>query len=179
MSEFVERPSRRILLKSLAGGAGLALAGSRIGDVLAQGVAPAVVTADKLRPQLPGGVMSGDVTATSGIVWSRTDRPSRMIVDYSTSERFQTFERRIGPAALESSDFTARLDLTGLPPGADLFYRVRFQDLADEKVLSEPVTGRLRTAALSADKPGHLRLFRRRGGPGLGHQRTLRRLSRV
>jgi alkaline phosphatase D len=153
MSECVERPSRRILLKTLAGGAGLALAGSRIGEVLAQGVAPAVVTADKLRPQLPGGVMSGDVTATSGIVWSRADRPSRMIVEYSTSERFQTFERRIGPAALESSDFTARIDLTGLPPGADLYYRVRFQDLANEKALSEPVTGRLRTAAVSPAKP--------------------------
>ena len=34
--------------------------------------------------------MSGDVTATSGIVWSRTDRPSRMIVEYSTSESFET-----------------------------------------------------------------------------------------
>lgn len=153
MPDPVEKLSRRILLKRLAGGAGLALAGSRIGDVLAQSVAPAVVTADKLRPLLPGGVMSGDVTASSAIVWSRTDRPSRMIVDYSTSESFKRFERRVGPAALESSDFTARIDLTDLPPGAEVFYRVRFQDLVNDKAFSEPVTGRLRTAALSADRP--------------------------
>lgn len=153
MPDPVEKLSRRILLKRLAGGAGLALAGSRIGDVLAQSVAPAVVTADKLRPLLPGGVMSGDVTASSAIVWSRTDRPSRMIVDYSTSESFKRFERRVGPAALDSSDFTARIDLTDLPPGAEVFYRVRFQDLVNDKAFSEPVTGRLRTAALSADRP--------------------------
>ncbi len=153
MPDPVEKLSRRILLKRLAGGAGLALAGSHIGDVLAQSVAPAAVTADKLRPLLPGGVMSGDVTASSAIVWSRTDRPSRMIVDYSTSESFKRFERRVGPAALDSSDFTARIDLTDLPPGADVFYRVRFQDLVNDKVFSEPVTGRLRTAALSADRP--------------------------
>ena len=97
--------------------------------------------------------MSGDVTASSAIVWSRTDRPSRMIVDYSTSESFKRFERRVGPAALDSSDFTARIDLTDLPPGAEVFYRVRFQDLVNDKVFSEPVTGRLRTAALSADRP--------------------------
>ncbi|SAL63851.1 Alkaline phosphatase D precursor [Caballeronia terrestris] len=153
MSEHVVRPSRRLLLKSLASGAGLALAGSRIGDVLAQGTAPAAVTSNRLRPLVPSGVMSGDVTATSGIVWSRADRPSRMIVEYSMSESFKSVERRIGPAALESSDFTARMDLTGLPPGADVFYRVRFQDLVNDKAFSEPATGRLRTATLSADRP--------------------------
>jgi alkaline phosphatase D len=145
MPDRIVKPSRRTLLKGLVSGTGLALTGAGLADALAQGVAPAVVTADKLRPQLPGGVMSGDVTATSGIVWSRTDRPARMIVEYSTSERFDTFQRRIGPAALDSSDFTARVDLTGLPPGADVFYRVRFQDLVDGK-------------AYQAD---HLRLLRR------------------
>ncbi|KMZ13898.1 Phosphodiesterase/alkaline phosphatase D [Candidatus Burkholderia humilis] len=97
--------------------------------------------------------MSGDVTATSGIVWSRADRPSRMIVEYSTSENFRTFQRRIGPSVLESTDFTGRIDLANLPPGADLFYRVRFADLVDGKALSEPVTGRMRTALIDANKP--------------------------
>ena len=153
MPDRIVKPSRRTLLKGLVSGTGLALTGAGLADALAQGVAPAVVTADKSRPQLPGGVMSGDVTATSGIVWSRTDRPARMIVEYSTSERFDTFQRRIGPAALDSSGFTARVDLTGLPPAADMFYRVRFQDLVDGKAYSEPVTGRLRTASLDANKP--------------------------
>ena len=153
MPDRIIKPSRRTLLKGLVSGTGLALTGAGLADALAQGVAPAVVTADKLRPQLPSGVMSGDVTATSGIVWSRTDRPARMIVEYSASESFRTIQRRIGPAALESSGFTARVDLTGLPPGADVFYRVRFADLVDGKAYSEPVTGRLRTASIEAEKP--------------------------
>jgi alkaline phosphatase D len=52
----------------------------------------------------------------------------------------------VGPAALATTDFTARVDLTGLPAGRSIFYRVRFQDLADARVWSEPALGRLRTA---------------------------------
>ncbi|WP_205248874.1 PhoD-like phosphatase N-terminal domain-containing protein, partial [Escherichia coli] len=121
--------------------------------VLAQGVAPAAVTSERLRPQLPGGVMSGDITADSAIVWSRTDRPARMIVEYSTDAAFKNVVRRVGPAALESNGLTARVDLTGLPAGADLFYRVRFQDLVHDKVFSEPVAGRFRTAPVQANRP--------------------------
>ncbi len=116
-------PERRTLPKNLVSGAGLALTGSRIGDVLAQGVAPAVVTSDRLRPQVLGGVMSGDTTATSGIVWSRADRPLRMIVEYSTHEDFRTFQRRVGPAVLDSTDFTSRVDVTGLPSGGRFLSR--------------------------------------------------------
>jgi alkaline phosphatase D len=42
------------------------------------------------------------------------------------------------------------VDLTGLPAGQDIFYRVLFQDLADVRVLSAPAAGRLRTAPSSA-----------------------------
>ncbi|MZR41774.1 alkaline phosphatase, partial [Escherichia coli] len=122
------KPTRRILIKGLVSASGTAMLGSHMGEVLAQGVAPAAVTSERLRPQLPGGVMSGDITADSAIVWSRTDRPARMIVEYSTDAAFKNVARRVGPAALESNGLTARVDLTGLPAGADLFYRVRFQD---------------------------------------------------
>lgn len=155
-------------MKGLVSGTGLALNGAGLTDALAQGVAPAIVTSDKLRPQLPGGVISGDVTATSGIVWSRTDCPARMIVEYSTSESFKTFQRRIGPAALDGSNFTARVDLTGLPPGADVFYRVRFQDLVDGKAYSEPVTGAPVHGVARCEQASLLRLLRRRGRQGWG-----------
>src|SRR6266550_3433616 len=42
---------------------------------------------------------------------------------------------------------TAPVDLTGLPAGQRIFYRVLFEDLANPKVLSAPVTGRFRTPA--------------------------------
>src|SRR5689334_12230082 len=107
--------------------------------------APAIVIGDTQRPQIPFGVQSGDVTASRAIVWSRSDRPARMIVEYATTESFQNVQRVVGPAAIEASDFTARVDLTGLAAGQKIFYRVRFQDLENSKVTSEPVTGSFRT----------------------------------
>ena len=37
------------------------------------------------RPTVPSGVVGADATATSAMVWSQTDRPSRMWVDWSTT----------------------------------------------------------------------------------------------
>ena len=50
-----------------------------------------------------------------------------------------------GPAALEDTDFTAKLDVPGLPAGQRIFYRVRFLDLGDLTTLSEPVAGSFAT----------------------------------
>lgn len=113
--------------------------------------APAVVRSDKLRPAIAQGVASGDVTANSAILWSRTDRPAEMLVEWSTTESFKTRHRVRGPAALRDSDFTAKLDLTGLPAGERIFYRVRFRDLSSPKVSSAPLTGSFRTASRSRD----------------------------
>src|SRR5262249_25010849 len=72
---------------------------------------PAVVTSDRIRPTMPYGVQSGDVLADRTIVWSRTDRPARMTVEWATNEAFRDARRIVGPAALADSDFTARMDL--------------------------------------------------------------------
>ena len=50
----------------------------------APGRAPALITRDDDRPGVPCGVATGDVTDGQAIVWSRTDRPARLIVEYST-----------------------------------------------------------------------------------------------
>ena len=121
-----------------------ALAGS--GLVLA----PAIITADSLRPQIPCGVQSGDITNNSAIIWSRSDRSARMVVEYATTESFTNSQKIIGPAALENSDFTARLDLQNLPAGQRIFYRVSWQDLSSSKVFSEPAAGSFRTAPTQA-----------------------------
>jgi alkaline phosphatase D len=115
----------------------------------AQGTAPGVATAEAARPTMPYGVQSGDVTTDRAVVWSRTDRPARMIVEWATDERFRGARRVLGPAALAESDFTARVDLSGLPRGQEIFYRVSFQDLSDTRVLSAPALGRLRTPPAS------------------------------
>jgi alkaline phosphatase D len=136
---------RRRVLRWLGAGP---LLGGGIGEILARGVAPAILPAEGARPQLPFSVMSGDVTEGRTVVWSRSDRPARMIVELATTAAMRDAARLVGPAALEHGDFTARLDLTGLQPGRTYFYRVRFDSLADPGTLSEPVVGSFRTPGL-------------------------------
>jgi alkaline phosphatase D len=52
----------------------------------------------------------------------------------------------VGPAALPETGFTARVVLTDLPAGQDIFYRVAFLDLGDLRTASAPASGHLRTA---------------------------------
>jgi alkaline phosphatase D len=139
--------TRRTITKgAVSGAAGFMLGGRLARRAWGQGQAPATVTSDRQRPATPYGVQSGDVTGDRAIVWSKTDRPARLVVEYATDAAFRNPRRLRGPAALAESDFTARVDLTGLPGGQEIFYRVTFEDLADGKLVSAPVSGRFRTA---------------------------------
>ena len=111
-----------------------------------------IVIQDANRPATPCGVATGDVAGGRAIVWSRTDRPARMIVDYSTTASFNDRRRIIGPAALDDTDFTARVDLSELPPGQRIAYRVLFQDLSDLRTFSVPVEGTFQTASERPDR---------------------------
>ena len=104
------------------------------------------VTQDPSRPNVTSGVASGDVSHDSAIVWSRADRPSRMVVDVSLDESFRVVQRRFGPDATGGSDFTAKMRLFGLPSGQRVFYRVQFQDLDNLRRFSAPVVGQFDTA---------------------------------
>lgn len=132
-------PRRQFLLASAA------TAGTGLTGALAHAQAPAAITRDAQRPQFPSGVQSGDVLADRGVVWARADRPSRMWLEWSTSASFTNTRRLRGPHALETTDFSARVDLAGLPAGQEIFYRVQFEDLRGG-ALSEPMAGHFRTA---------------------------------
>jgi alkaline phosphatase D len=134
--------SRRDFLRSTAAGTVAAAVSRRV-----MGQAPSIVPAPNAKPSAPFGVAAGDVGAGRAIIWSRADRPSRMFVEYSTTERFQDARRVRGPAALELSDFTCRTVLMELPPGQRVFYRVLFQDLSDLRIWSDPVVGSFTTPA--------------------------------
>lgn len=138
---------RRFVARALGAGAAL-LAGGRA----RAWQAPALVAAPGSRPELPQGVASGDVGAGRAVIWARADRAARMVVEYDTTDRFTNPRRVRGPAALESSDFTARTVLTDLPPGQRIFYRVRFQDLSDLARWSEPVAGSFSTVPALPDR---------------------------
>ncbi|MES2229504.1 MAG: alkaline phosphatase D family protein [Pseudomonadota bacterium] len=99
-----------------------------------------------MRPAALQGVQFGDPSRGSVLAWSRSDRPARMIVEWSLDARFLQPTRLVGPYALEGTDFTARQDISGLPENREVFVRVMFQSLTNARALSEPVTGRFVTA---------------------------------
>jgi alkaline phosphatase D len=133
---------RRFLETGLAlGGSVAAVPALAAGRLHAQ--APAIVRSEAQRPALPQGVATGDAGTHGAVVWSRTDRPARMFVEYSTTDRFPDVRRVRGPAALAVERLHGRLVLTDLPPGQRIFYRVTFQDLSDLRTWSAPVVGQL------------------------------------
>ena len=137
--------SRKISRRGFVQGIGSSVALTGLAGILYTRQAPAIVTSDSLRPAPDWGMQIGDVVNDRAIVWSRTDKASRLIVDWSLDENFQRSTTIRGPHALDTSDFTARVDLTHLPPGEQIFLRVQFEDLDSGRARSEPLLGHFRT----------------------------------
>jgi alkaline phosphatase D len=117
------------------------------GAVLAAGgVARPFVSRAADRPTLSHGVQSGDISIDSGMVWARADRPSRLLVDWATTDSFKDSRRAAYLDVLPETDFTANVLIDGLPAGQDIFYRVQLENLDSPATTGEPVTGRFRTA---------------------------------
>lgn len=134
-------PGRRSVLRgSLAASAALALPVTALG-----GAAPAFARSG--RPAARWGVQAGDVTANAGLVWVRSDRPARMIVETSATESFRNPRRWRGPLLGSGTDFTGTTRLHGLPAGEQIHYRVLLADPDDYRRTGEPVTGTFRTAS--------------------------------
>ncbi|MGW6889933.1 alkaline phosphatase D family protein [Streptomyces chartreusis] len=132
-------PGRRSVLRgSLAASAALTLP-------TALGSAPAFALSG--RPKAGWGVQTGDVTCDSGLVWVRSDRPARMIVETSATESFRNARRWHGPLLGADTDFTGTSRLRGLPSGEQIHYRVLLADPDDPRRTGEPVTGTFRTAS--------------------------------
>ncbi|MEU8031300.1 alkaline phosphatase D family protein [Streptomyces sp. NPDC049099] len=131
-------PGRRSVLRgSLAASAALTLP-------VGLGAAPAFARSG--RPRAGWGVQAGDVTTDSGLVWVRSDRPARMIVETSATESFRKVRRWHGPLLGSGTDFTGTTRLHGLPSGEQIHYRVLLADPDDPRATGEPVTGTFRTA---------------------------------
>jgi alkaline phosphatase D len=98
------------------------------------------------RPRIACGIASGDISASSAVVWAKADRPARMRVECSTVESIKTIVRAASTEALRDHDFASKALLEGLPPGQDIFYRVRFEDIGDSGISGETQIGHFRTA---------------------------------
>ncbi|MBF7142884.1 MULTISPECIES: alkaline phosphatase D family protein [Pseudomonas] len=129
--------ARRRLLQSV--GAGL----------LMPGLAPAVLASVKDRPQLTDGVQAGDPFGDRAMVWSRCDRPAKLVVEWDTQSMFAQPRRVTSALVTAASDFTGRVELTGLPAGQAIFYRAWFED-GNTGVASEPWFGHLRSVPAQA-----------------------------
>ena len=143
--------SRRSFLHKLGKGSLAMSTASLLPGMLLSQQAPAIHATKHFRPQIPAGISSGDVQAGSAMVWSKTDRPSRMYVRWGTTEKMRKNAQIIrGPATLANQDFTAKMLLQDLPPDQEIFYEISFQSLEDLSAISEPIKGRFRTAPTEA-----------------------------
>lgn len=98
------------------------------------------------RPVFTHGVQSGDVDTTSGMIWTRVDRPARISMEVSTTESFDNARQLASMDAIPSSDLSIKRLVAGLPSDQDIFYRFVAADLNDINATSEPIIGRFRTA---------------------------------
>ena len=144
---------RRLILRGAAGvGAGLVL-GAPLDTARAAGstasarrlAVPALLRSG--RPALTHGVQAGDPLAGSVMLWSRADRPARLIAEISRDPSFRTGVRRVrGPVVGPGTDFTGQMRVFGLPSATDLHYRITALDQHDHALASAPEIGRFRTA---------------------------------
>ncbi len=129
------RPSRRSFLAG--------------GTAFASGIAMPALSRASSRPVFSHGVQSGDVDTASGMIWTRTDRPSKVMMEVSTTESFANPVALAPMNALPASDMAVKRLVSGLPSDQDIFYRFVAHDLNDISATSEPIVGQFRTAPTS------------------------------
>jgi alkaline phosphatase D len=132
----VRQRSRRAFLK-LAGASAL---------MVPVGLAMPRISRAASRPMVTHGLQAGDIGMDHGVIWARADRPARAIFEVATTEGFRDARTLPYVDVLPESDHVAKLQVDNLPAGQDIFYRVTFSDLTDVNAVSEPVSGRFRTA---------------------------------
>lgn len=113
---------------------------------------PSGVALVRNRLTLPSGIATGDVTADSGVLWSRASGPGRLVASLlavddggSPLRGGRAFQRVLrGSAASEATDFTAKINADGLPSGTRFALTMHFED-ADGNA-GETVQGSFATA---------------------------------
>ena len=125
------------------------LATGAAAGALASGLAMPAFSRAAARPVFTHGVQSGDVDTASGMIWTRVDRPARVMMEFATTESFADAVRLAPLNALPDSDLAVKRLLEGLPSDQEIFYRMVAADLADINLVSEPIVGRFRTAPAS------------------------------
>ncbi|MGO4354521.1 alkaline phosphatase [Rhizobium sp. RAF36] len=134
---ILKETTRRRFLSSVGAVGGFAAAGLAM---------PFYARGSSSRPVFTSGVQSGDVDVDSGVIWARVDRPSRLFVEYSTTDKFANAVRLASLDVMPETDLAGKVLLDGLPPDQEIFYRFVAADLQDINSRSEPIRGQFRTA---------------------------------
>ena len=133
------RPSRRAIL---TGGLGAAAVGA-----LSSPASASLVVGS--RPRLTHGVMTGDVSTNSAVVWARSDVPGRLVATVRQGRRVR---RVAGPIATPRTDMTGKIQLTGLQAGRDYSVDLSFVSLDGHRGQTQTAhftTGNTRCGATS------------------------------
>lgn len=127
--------TRRNVLKGALAAAGAA-AVVPAATSAAHATSPAGVALVRNRLTLPSGIATGDVTADSGVLWSRASGPGRLVAsllavddDGAPLRGGRAFQRALrGSAASEATDFTSRINAEHLPAGTRFALTLHFED---------------------------------------------------
>lgn len=99
-------------------------------------------------PRVTHGVATGDVTATSALVWARSSAAAAMVVEVA-SDPDLTSPRRFHGRSDPARDSTAQVLVEGLEPGTRYYFRVVFENEDGASAAEQGffVTAPARTAA--------------------------------
>jgi alkaline phosphatase D len=125
---------RNILKGAIAAAGAAAVAPSLVAPAHAAG--PSGVALVRNRLTLPSGIATGDVTADSGVLWSRASGPGRLVAsllavddDGSPLRGGRAFRRVLrGTRASEATDFTSKINARDLPAGTRFALTMHFED---------------------------------------------------
>lgn len=95
-------------------------------------------------PQITHGVQAGVLDAARAIIWARCSEPARMIVEWDTTTTFANARRVAGDVVTPERDLCGTVEISNLPIGQTILYRVRF-DREAERGTSAWAEGRLHT----------------------------------
>ncbi|MFB9799439.1 alkaline phosphatase D family protein [Streptomonospora salina] len=100
------------------------------------------------RPRLTHGLQFGDPRRDGAVVWTRADRPARMVVEVSGRPDFADARTLRGPRLTPGADGTGRVRIRGLDPGSETYVRVHAESGSHT---SEVLEGSFRTPG--GDRP--------------------------
>jgi alkaline phosphatase D len=113
----------------------------------AAGAAGCVPPAGLSSPGFSFGPAATDVTASSALVWLRPRGPARVHVEYGLDANLTGAVLSAPALATADGDFTVTIELTGLEPGREYFYRGVMAGAVGK--IERGATGRFRTPPAS------------------------------